>query len=596
MERKKQEEKFIWRIEDIYPSLEAFVNDCDRLKLKLRKLEGFKGKLNNPNTILNYLNLEEEMERSLEKIIVFSHMKKSTCGAEAECAKITDLAQDVSVKAGIATSFAGDEISKLANDQLRSMAKDPAFANFKRSLELLIRNKPHIREENIEKLVSHTGSFSDFESIFQSLSDIEMPIADIVLKNGKHLTLNNSNYSKFLHSPDRFVREQAYNKLYEAYKKLNLTYSGIYLNACRESNFITQTYNFKTTFERHCFYDEADVNIVNVLLKSVKKALPLLQRMQKIRKKALKIDDYSLYDIFAPLAYSNSKPPKYYYTKAEKTIKDSLKVMGEDYITLINHALHDRWVDLYPAKNKDSSCYCISCYDVHPFVLTNYNNTAEAVSTLSHELGHAMQSYLAGLSQPFGTFECSRLTCEIASTVNEILTKKYIIDSTTDPDEKIAAIDSLLGDFYGAIYKQSLYTEFEMFVFSRIESGESVTFEDLNKKYYELLKEYFGNSVQISELSGVEWSRIPHFYSPFYVYKYVVGFASAINICSNLLSGEKVYKDNYLEFLKSGSSKSPKELLKLAGIDLLDEKLYDNALQLYSLYIDELEALLKEKK
>jgi len=562
MERAKQDQKFLWRVEDIYKTI-------------------------------SYLNLEEDMERKLEKIVVYSYMKRSAEGGTPECVKLADASQDISVKAGEATSFAAEEISRLENDQLRAMAKNPDFAKFKRSLDMMIKNKPHIRSDEVEKLISSMGAFTDFDNLFQSLSDIEMPIEDIVLDNGKHLVLNNSNYSKYLHSADRNVRKQAYTNLYEAYKKLNLTYSANYLNACKESNFITKTYNFKTTFERVCFYDEADSSIASVLLDAVNQALPTLQKLQKLKKKVLNLPDYSLYDIFAPLV--NGESPKYYYNKASKIITSSLSVMGEDYSTLVRHALEDRWVDLYPTKNKDSSCYCISCYDVHPFILTNFNNTADSVSTLSHELGHAMQGYLAQISQPFSTHDCSSLTCEIASTVNEVLTKKYIIDNTNDKNEKIAAIDSLLGEFYGAIFKQSLYTEFELFVFGRIEAGEFVTFEDLNNKYSELLHKYFGNSVTYPDNCGIEWSRIPHFYSPYYVYKYVVGFASAIIICGNLLSGDKSFRDNYLEFLRSGSSKPPKDLLKLAGIDLLDKNTYIKALKLFDLYIDELAELLEEK-
>ena len=594
MKKTNQDERFIWRVEDIYETNDEFFADCERAKLKLRKLSGFKGKLNNKSTILEYLKLEEDLEKMLEKIQVYAYMNKSALGATNQTMMLNAASTDVSVRAGAATAFSSEEISKLENDQLRAMAKDPDFASFKRALEFMIKNKPHIRNDEVEKLVSNIGAFTDFEDSFQTLSDIEMPISDLMLKNGKRIPLSNSNYTKFIHSPERAIRKQAYNKLHEAYRRLNITYANSYLNKVKYANFITQTYNFKSTFERSCFYDEADSNILKVMLESVHEALPILQKMQKLRKKALNLPDFSIFDLFAPLT---SEPlPKYYYNKATKIILNSLSPMGQDYVTLIEHALTDRWVDLYPAKNKDSSCYCINCFNVHPFVLTNFNNTGEAVSTLSHELGHAMQGYLAGMIQPFSTFECSRLTCEIASTVNEILTRKYLIDNTEDLNEKIAAIDSLLGDFYGAIFKQSLYTEFELFVFSKIEAGENLTFQHLNNKYKELLETYFGKTVEIPDNSAVEWSRIPHFYSPFYVYKYVVGFVSAIIICGNLLSGDKEYQQKYLNFLKAGSSKSPKELLKEVGVDLLDKNTYTRALKLYDLYIDELESVLNKEK
>lgn len=593
MKKTNLDERFTWRVDDIYNTDEECLADCERVKLRLRKLAGYKGKLNNSATILQYLKQEEEMEKMLTKIQVYAYMKKSALGATNQTMILNSASQDIGVKAGMATAFASEEISKLENDQLRAMAKDPAFADFKRSLEFMIKNKSHIRNDEVEKVISSVGAFANFDDTFQTLSDIEMPISELVLKNGKKVPLTNSNYSKFIRSEDRQIRRQAYNKLYEAYKRLNITYGNNYINSAKYSNFITQTYNFKTTFERTCFYDEADMNILKVLLESVHEAIPTLKKMQNIRKKALNLPDFALFDVFAPL--NNEQLPKYYYSKAVKVITESLKPLGDDYIALIEHAISDRWIDLYPTKNKDSSCYCISCYDVHPFILTNYNNTAEAVSTLSHELGHAMQGYLAGMIQPFSTYECSRLTCEIASTVNEILTRKYLIDNTNNINEKIEAIDSLLGDFYGAIYKQSLYTEFELFVFSKIEEGETLTFEQLNNYYYNLLKTYFGDTVALPNNAGVEWSRIPHFYSPFYVYKYVVGFVSAIIICGNLLAGDKEYKEKYLNFLKAGSSKSPKDLLKEVGVDLLDKNTYLRALKLYDLYIDELESVLKEK-
>ena len=591
MKREKIEEQFKWKDSDLYNSSEEFFADCERIKLLLRKVAGFKGRLNNEKDILKFLKLQVEVERKLERVIIYAYIKKSVEGADAKNIELGQASQDVSVKASMAMAFFEEEISKLSTEQILELANNPEFADFKRDLEFLVKNKPHVMPENIEKIVSGVGAFADFEDTFSTLSNIEMPIHDIVLKNGKHLPLNNSNFSKYMHSADREVRKQAYLNFYQAYKNFNITYSNTYINSLKYENFLVKTYNFKSNFERVNFYEEVPENLLSILLENVHKVLKLIQRLQKIKAKALKIDEFKYYDMFAP--FTNSEP-KFPLEKGIEAIISSLDVIGDDYIEMVKNALKLRWVDLYPSKNKDSCSYCISCYDVHPYILTNYNNTLESVSTLSHELGHAMQSFFASKEQSYNLFETPSLTCEIASTVNEILTKKYLIDNAKTKAEKLIAIDSLLGDFYGAIYKQSLYTEFEIFANSQIEAGEALTFDKLNNKYKELIKIYFGESCASTKNCECEWSRLPHLYSPFYVYKYVVGFVSACIICGKLLSGDKSYKQKYMQFLKAGRSKSPLELLKLAEVDLLDKCSYSQTFKLFELYINELEELLEE--
>ena len=383
---------------------------------------------------------------------------------------------------------------------------------------------------------------------------------------------------------------QDYNS---AYKKFNMTYASNYINALLYENFLVKCYNFKSNFERISFYDEIPEKLLDVMLSSVHKNLHLFYKLEALKKKTLKLERMKIYDIFAQLV--PAKYSKYPFNYGKELIKKSLEVLGQDYVSILEKSANERWIDVYPSKNKDSLGYCTSCYGVHPYILINYNNTLDAVSTLSHELGHGVQAYLASRVQPYSYADAPSLTGEIASTVNEILTKKYIIDHAKTKEEKINAIDSLLIDFYAAIFKQSLYTEFEIFASGEIEKGEVLTFEKLNKKYKELYKTYFGEVGASTHNAEYEWSRLPHLYSPFYVYTYVVGFVSASYICSRLLSGDKAYLNKYIEFLEKGSSISPTELLKIVEIDICDEKVYNMAFKLFDLYIDELKELLGEK-
>lgn len=592
MKREKIDDKFKWNDNDLYLNFEAFDADCERIKLLLRKLKGFKNKLNNDIDILKFFNLKNDLDRKLERIIIYAYIRKSVEGADAKNIELNQIAQDISIKVSESLSFAEEEIAKLEDSKLIELSNNIEFSQFKRDLEFMIKNKPHVQTEEVEKIVSRAGAFADFEDTFSALSNIEMPIADVV-SNGKKIPLNNSNYSKFMRSCDRDIRKQAYNNYYKAYNSFNITYSNLYIDSLKYSNFLVKTYNFKSNFERVNFYEEVPEKLVNIMLKCVHKGLPILNNYFSLKRSELKLDSLKYYDFLAPL--SNTQEPKYPYNKAIKAILNSLSVIGDDYIDLVRHALSSRWIDLYPTKNKESCSYCVSCYDVHPYILTNFNNSLDATSTLSHELGHAMQAYLASKVQPYNLAECPSLTCEIASTVNEILTKKYIIDNATDKNEKLLAIDSLLIDFYAAIFSQSLYTEFETFASGQIERGETLSFDKLNCKYKELIEKYFGKDVSNTQYCECGWSRLPHFYSPFYVYKYVVGFVSACTICGKLLPGDRNYKSKYMAFLKAGNSRSPLELLKLAEVDLLDEQTYFSAFKLFELYIDELKELLEEK-
>lgn len=592
MKREKIEEKYKWRDSDLFASRDEFVAECDRVKIMLRKLTNYQGKLNTDKNILKFFNLENDLNRKLERIIIFAYMRKSVEGSDPSNLEMGQMAQDISVKVSEALAFADPEISSLPNDQIKGLIADPAFADFKRDLEFVIKNKPHVADAQTQKLVSGAGAFADFEDIFSQLSNIEMPIKDIVTAEGKKLTLTNANYSKFMRSSDRDIRRQAYENYYAAFASLNLTYSNLYTNTLKYENFLVKAFNFKGNFERTNFYEEVPQKLIETMLDCVHEALPIFAKLQTIRKKVLGIDTLRYFDTFAPL--TSGKEPKFAISRGVDAIEKSLEVIGADYIDLVRHALDDRWVDLYPTPNKDSCSYCISCFDAHPYILTNYNNTLEAVSTLSHELGHAMQAYLASKQQPYNLAEAPSLTCEIASTVNEILTKKYLLDKAQTNEQKLLIIDSLLGDFYGAIFKQSMYTEFELYVNDQVEKGESLSFDKLNSCYKGLIENYFGKDLAATPNCEVEWSRLPHLYSPFYVYKYVVGFVSACIICGKLLSGDKGYKEKYLEFLKAGSSKSPLELLKLAEVDIMDPATYKQAFKLYELYIDELKELLGE--
>ena len=592
MERKDIETAFKWNEADIYDNTQAFYADYDRANLMLRKLVNYRGKLGSEKELEKFLKLETELDIKLEKIIVYAQIKKSVENNLPENAEMQSLASDILVKASEALSFFESEVAKLDDNTLLEYSKKPEFIGHERFFKFLIKNRPHILSAEEEKIVSGAGAFANFEETFNVLSNAEMPIEQIKTSSGKRIRLTNSNYTKFVESPNREIRQLAYNNYNTAYKRFNMTYASNYISALLYENFLVKCYKFKSNFERISFYDEIPEKLLDMMLSSVHKNIKLFYKLEAIKKKALNLDRMKIYDIFAQLV--PEKHSKYPYKYGQEIILKSLDVLGQDYLKVIEKSLKERWIDVYPSKNKDSLCYCTSCYGVHPYVLVNFNGTLDAVSTLSHEMGHAVQAYLASKCQPYNYSSAPSLTGEIASTVNEILTKKYIIDHAKTKEEKINAIDSLLIDFYAAIFKQSLYTEFEMFASSEIEKGEMLTFEKLNKKYKDLLKTYFGDIAAGTHNCEYEWSRLPHLYSPFYVYTYVVGFVSASYICSRLLSGDKAYTSKYLEFLSAGSSLSPTELLKIVEIDICDEKVYNMAFKLFDLFIDELKELLEE--
>ena len=405
---------------------------------------------------------------------------------------------------------------------------------------------------------------------------------DNIEVNGKSVELTESNYSIYIRHKDRNVRLQAFKSLFKTYKKFNNTLSSTIKQEMDLQTLISKLRKYDNTLEASLYDDEIDSKVYYNLISAVHKNMDKVYKYFEFKKKYLGLDEIHIYDTYTDLDIENNEKIK--FEKGKEILFNALKPLGEEYLKDLKKSFDEGWIDSINNKGKRGGAYCTSCYNVHPYVLMSYENTLEDVSTLAHELGHAMHYYYACKNQDYQDYAYSIFVAEVASQVNEILLYRYLLDNTDDKNTKIAIIDKLLGQFKSTIYRQTMFAEFELFMHEYAEKGNILTKDVLNNKYYELNKLYYGDKVVVDEEIKYEWSRIPHFYYNYYVYQYATGFAAAIKIANQIYSGNEEMRDNYLKFLTLGCTLNPIDSLKVSGIDMTSDTVINDATK----YMEEL--------
>lgn len=399
-----------------------------------------------------------------------------------------------------------------------------------------------------------------------------------------------SNYYIFMKSKDRSVRKSAFDTLYNYFKSLKNTLAATYVGEIKESAFVTKVKKFDSTLDRSLFYDNIDVKVYKNLINTVHNNLKLMYDYMDVRKKILNLDELHMYDIYADLVESNNN--KISFEEGKKILFEALKPLGEKYLNDLKQAFDEKWIDIYPNDGKKSGAYSWGSYDSYPYLLLNYNDTAESVGTLGHELGHSMHSYYSK-SQNYVDSQYPIFLAEIASTVNEVLINDYMYKHAKTKEDKIFFLTDLLDLIRTTIYRQTMFAEFEMIMHQKESDGVSLTEEEISNTYYNLNKLYYGDNVVSDDNIRYEWSRIPHFYTPFYVYKYATGLSAALSIASRLLKGDEKTRNDYLEFLSSGGNNYPLEILKKVDVDMTTSKPVEEALSVFKEKIEELKELIK---
>lgn len=588
MNRENIESKYKWDLTPIFSSEDDFNNLYKDVESKIEKFKSHEKIMgNNAESFYNAINDYYKISRDLDKLQVYtdllSDIDTSNNNNQALKLKVINLLD----KWNKATFFITPTILKKDYKEIENFyEEEPKLKEYETIIKREFRYKEHILSDIEEKLLSSmTKMFNKNYETYELLKDSDITFGNITDENNKEVELTCSNYSIYIESGNRRVRKEAFATLYSTYKQFINTFASTLSGNINENVTIAKIKKFPSTLNWCLYADELDETIYNNLINTVSDNMNTLYKYYALKKDLLNLEELHLYDIYTPIVKNFDK--KYPYEEAKEIVLKALSVLGDDYIEVLKNGLDNNWVDVYPTKAKRTGGYSGGCYDTAPYILLNYFDKYNDMSTLAHEAGHSMHSCYTRSNNSYQYGNYSIFVAEVASTVNEILLSKYLLKTSNSKKEKLFILDNLMSLFKATIYRQTMFAEFEQKIYFDAENDIPLTADYLSSVYYELNKKYFGDDVVIDDDIKYEWARIPHFYYNFYVYKYATGLSAACHIANDILSGKEHAVDNYKEFLKCGSKKSPIESLKLAGVDLSKKEVVESAISMFNDTIDE---------
>lgn len=590
MERSEINKNYQWKTEDIFSSDEAWEKQYDAINSEI-DFHSFEGSLNTAQNLVSFFKKEEKIGLVLERLYLYAHMKHDEDARIAKYTAMQAKAMALFVHFSSETAFAEPELSALPTEVLEKFSKDPSLSDYDYFIRRLIKNKAHILSAKEEKLLASGGEiYGQFQNIFSMIDNADIRFGKIKGIDGKYISLTHGIYGVLLHGEDRALRKRAFKKYYHAYIQLQNTIAAAYYGNVQKDVYLMQARGYKSCIEKALDAEDVPVAVYENLLSSVEESLPVLHRYVALRKKALGLDEQHMYDIYVPLVQGAEM--KLSYEQACDLVLKGLAPLGKDYCDLLQSGLQSGWVDVYENSGKRSGAYSTGIYGLHPYVLLNYQQTTHDVFTIAHEMGHALHTYYSNAAQPYAKADYKIFVAEVASTVNEVLLLKYILSTSQDENLKKYLLNYYLDMIRTTLHRQTMFAEFEAIAHQKVEQGVPLTSENLREEYFNLNKKYYGDSIVHDAEIAYEWSRIPHFYTSFYVYKYATGIISAISIVNNILKNGETAVSAYKKFLSSGGSDSPAELLKIAGVDLTKKEAFASAMSDFQDALTQLEQLL----
>ena len=593
-ERREVPKEFQWNLERIFKTDEEFQKEIKAVRKQIdefAKLEGHTTE--NAKTFYRSITAGNEIERRLNKMYTYASMKSDEDVANTENQAKKEQVVNLYNYASSKMYFQTPELLNAEKEVIESFYQaEPKLLEHKTNIEEVYRYKPHTLPKEEEKLLSNLSSaFGNDETTYGYLTDSDLDFGTIHDENGVEVPLTDTNFSIYIKSPKREVRKEAFERLYEVYKQFQNTITATFNGAIKQNVAMAHIKHYKTSFEAALFGDELDPKVYDTLVSSVRNHLDVLHDYYRLRKEVLNLKELHLYDVYTNLVPDTDT--KYPFETASRLVLDALKPLGDAYINDLKQAFTEGWIDIYPNKNKRGGAYSSGSYDTMPYVLLNYQDKLDDVSTLAHELGHSMHSFYTRKNQPYQYGDYPIFVAEVASTVNELLLAKHMLKVSTNKNERLAILNQLLELFKGTIYRQVMFAEFEKYAYDLVEQDEVITPDKLCKKYYELNQDYFGSDVVVDKEIAYEWEKVPHFYYHFYVYKYATGISAACHIVEGILSGDEAKRDAYLKMLANGCRENPLNTLKIAGVDMTDKEVYESAIRMFADTIEEFRNELK---
>ena len=582
------EDKYKWDLTKIYKDEKEWQKDFDDVKEKILKVLEYKDSfLSNGKKLYEYLKYDEEVSRKLEKIYYYAHLNYDADTLDEKYKVMTNKVSDLFTKYNELSSFVVPEILKLDEEKLNTFYKEEEkLEDYRFSIENIYRFKNHTLDEEKEKMLSNLSKcLSNPEETYEALTDSDFEYDYITDEKGNKVKFNESNYSLFIKSKDRSVRKKAFEMLHNKYKKYIRTITSTYKGEVENNVVLAKIRNYDSAISASLYSDNVPVDIYNNLIKVVNDNMNVLYDYYDLKKKILSLDRLHMYDTYVEII--NKIDKKYSFDEAKEIVIDALSVLGDKYVKNLKKAFDEKWIDIYHSKGKRSGAYSSGNFDVNPYVLLNFEGTLNDVSTLAHELGHSMHTYLSCKNNPYQYSSYEIFVAEVASTVNELLLANYMLKNSKNKDEKLAIINHILDLYKATLYRQTMFAEFEKETHKLREKGEVLTSELLSNTYYNLVKKYFGPNVLCDDLIRYEWARIPHFYYNFYVYKYATGISAASYIVDGILNNKEGALENYINFLKTGGSMYPLDELKIAGVNLNSKSVILSAIKTFEKYLKE---------
>lgn len=591
-DRKDIDVKDTWNLESIYANNELWEEDYAALEKDAAEFAKLKGAIEaDVSKIPSVLDAYYGLHRRLSKLSVYARMRFDQDTTDSTYQTMSAKIGSLGVKIGAASAFVEPEILSYSKEQLEAAEKEnERTAYYGRKIEEMLRGQEHTLDAEKEELLAAAGDMAEApDDIFSVLMNADMKYPDIVLEDGTHLPLTNSTYISYMESPDRAVREGAFKTLYGQIASLKNTFAAIYRSNLKQAKFYAQSRKYSSARAMYLADSNVPESVYDNLLSAVHEALPMMYRYVAVRKKVLGVDKLHMYDVYTPIVAAQNQT--YEFEQAKQMVLEALKPMGEDYLSHAREGLENRWIDIYPNKGKKGGAYSWGCYDSQPFILLNYTKNLDSVFTLIHEMGHSIHSYYSRTAQDYAYSDYKIFVAEVASTCNECLLMHDLLEKTTDKEQRKYLLNHYLDSFKGTLFRQTMFAEFEKTAHDYCAQGKPLTAEALSQMYLELNQKYFGPDMEKDEEIAYEWMRIPHFYTPFYVYQYATGYSAAVALSAKILKEGKPAVDAYMNFLKGGESKDPIDLLKMAGVDMTTEKPVADALALFGELVAELEAL-----
>lgn len=589
MERSTIENKFKWTIDEMYPNEESIEKDIQKVKELIEEVKRYKGILaDSEENIFKALNISEEASRILQNLYVYTHMKShedTRINKNQGNATKTDM---LSTELSMATSYMVPEIIAMDNEKLENYLKTERLSHYKKYVDDILRLKPHTLNEREEELLAAVADLSGVpENVYDMLSFADLQFPEIEDENGEKVRVTHSNFSLFLKSKDARVRKDAFEAMYGIYGQYKNTFASTLYGGIKSEIFYAKTRKYESALQGSLFQDNVSVNVYNNLIDAVHENLDTLNDYIDLKKKFLGLDKINMYDLYVPL--TENFDMEISYEKAQEIILEALKPLGEEYLENVKKAFAEGWIDVYGNEGKQGGAYSWGSYDSKSYILMSYKDDLNSLFTLIHEMGHSMHSFYSKNNQPYLYSGYKIFVAEVASTLNELLLINYLLKNAESKEERVYLLNYYLEQFRTTVYRQTMFAEFEKICHGKVEEGEPLTAEDFNNIYYDLNKKYYGESCEVNEEIALEWARIPHFYSNFYVYKYATGFSAASALSKQILEEGESAVSRYKEFLKSGGSEFPLDQLRKAGVDMEKKESVDEALHVFKDLVKQLE-------